>query len=737
MLTVENFVCECFGSGIPERIANIIKLIYNAIRIGVPLLLVIIGMIDMGKAITKHDESEIKKAQQLLVKKLIAGGLVFLMLSLVTLLISLVDEEHESDMGCVRCILSSERTSATPSSTTPTSTIRVDNVSFNQSDFNISVGETKEIYLSIFPEKATNKSLTFQTSNDDVADFSESIDGNGYKIVVKAKKAGTVKYTAISNSNNMAKASIMIQVQNSTTPGETVKETLTLNKVNVFAGIDKTTTITSSLSNTKWSSSDESVATVDSNTGVITGKKAGTAVITAKHDTQTASATIFVLDIDTTSSITISKGGSSKLKANILPSNDGLELKWSLVTGSEYLTIDESGSFKALKVGTAKARVTIYRASSATDSGATDIYKEVTIKIIEKATPKPTALISTNYIRIGSLATILISNVNNCNVMLENGNLSNDFFSIKAISYDANKKACLVGITGLKSVKMKTLILYLGKKLESTTPVVEVDKKITVFPDFLGKNLIASTSKGIISYDITNLYVHMVVGDRRSINCDGCEITYVNSKELRIMVDKTFNFIVQIDNSDNKVKFVNNSKYIEIEGYNVGNGVINVKSSDLISYSTVIDYMVYGNDQSKGNIVCFDHFNGQNINNLVPLKFNEAIYNGGSVSTAAIVAWGNETITLSFSLSSNALSRLKKIKGSQIECSDLIADIRVQAEIIGWTDSTKIPGLYRMQLEGGASSICSATFVRGTSLGDTCGGAKIYPDSVRLYYVKK
>ena len=100
-----DFTC----SSIPEQILNITHLIYKAIQIGVPIILIIVGMFDMGKEITQQKEDEIKKAQSLLVKKAIAAGLVFLMFSLVQLVVSVVSPDTTASgsesWACVKEIL--------------------------------------------------------------------------------------------------------------------------------------------------------------------------------------------------------------------------------------------------------------------------------------------------------------------------------------------------------------------------------------------------------------------------------------------------------------------------------------------------------------------------------------------------------------------------------------------------------------------------------------------------------
>ncbi len=97
-------ICDtAFGNtaGISSTLVSIVGLIYKAIQIGVPIILIIVGMIDMGKAITQQKEDEIKKAQTLLVKKAVAAALVFLMFSLVSLLLGIVGNNDDSTISCI------------------------------------------------------------------------------------------------------------------------------------------------------------------------------------------------------------------------------------------------------------------------------------------------------------------------------------------------------------------------------------------------------------------------------------------------------------------------------------------------------------------------------------------------------------------------------------------------------------------------------------------------------------
>ena len=101
---------DVISSGVPRQVVNIIHLVYNAVRIAVPLILILVGMFDMGRAITLQKEDEIKKAQQLLARKAVAAALVFVIVSAVGMIFSMVDNESDSanTWSCINAMLSGE-----------------------------------------------------------------------------------------------------------------------------------------------------------------------------------------------------------------------------------------------------------------------------------------------------------------------------------------------------------------------------------------------------------------------------------------------------------------------------------------------------------------------------------------------------------------------------------------------------------------------------------------------------
>ena len=128
-------------------------------------------------------------------------------------------------------------------------------------------GKSYTFKVAVNPAGAS-KAVTWKTSNKKVATVSA-------KGVVKAKKAGTVKITAISKSNKKAKVT------------KTVKVVKAIKSIKITAPTEKNITLTASAAMqfasgdiVNWKSSDANVATVDKN-GLVSAVAPGTATITA------------------------------------------------------------------------------------------------------------------------------------------------------------------------------------------------------------------------------------------------------------------------------------------------------------------------------------------------------------------------------------------------------------------------------------------------------------------------
>ena len=113
MLLATEYV-KC-GTMIPKIAAIIPKLTSTAvdiIKIVVPVLLIIFGMMDLMKGVIAQKEDEIKKAQGLFVKRLISAAIVFFVFIVVELVFNLIAGNTESNSDkiweCVNCFINND-----------------------------------------------------------------------------------------------------------------------------------------------------------------------------------------------------------------------------------------------------------------------------------------------------------------------------------------------------------------------------------------------------------------------------------------------------------------------------------------------------------------------------------------------------------------------------------------------------------------------------------------------------
>ena len=92
---------------IPAKIPELTSFAITMIQIAVPIVLVVMGSLDLFKGITAQKEDEIKKGQQMFIKRLIVGALIFFVVVIAKLLISVVaDSSSANIIECVDCFLS-------------------------------------------------------------------------------------------------------------------------------------------------------------------------------------------------------------------------------------------------------------------------------------------------------------------------------------------------------------------------------------------------------------------------------------------------------------------------------------------------------------------------------------------------------------------------------------------------------------------------------------------------------
>ena len=92
---------------ISSQVPEMISLIITLIKIIVPVLLIVFGMLDLGKPVMAQKEDEIKKAQGTFIKRLLTAALVFFVITISQVVIKLVAGSEGDDIwNCVDCFIS-------------------------------------------------------------------------------------------------------------------------------------------------------------------------------------------------------------------------------------------------------------------------------------------------------------------------------------------------------------------------------------------------------------------------------------------------------------------------------------------------------------------------------------------------------------------------------------------------------------------------------------------------------
>ena len=213
------------------------------------------------------------------------------------------------------------------------------------------VGGSGKIRYSVLPSNATNTNVTFKSLNEKVA----TVDANGVVTGVSEGNADIV----ITTEEGGFEAKCAVRVDGIDARGiERVGDktvTMGLNQTRQLQV--KITPSDTTNKNVQWTSSNNSVATVDSN-GVVTSKNSGSTIITAT--THNGLKTEFFIEVETpvtnitlnSNEINLNPGGTFKLDATVNPSNaSNKNIKW-ISANESIATVDQSGNVTADVAGT-------------------------------------------------------------------------------------------------------------------------------------------------------------------------------------------------------------------------------------------------------------------------------------------------------------------------------------------------------------------------------------------------
>lgn len=94
-------------SGDILKAMKVLSKILVLLKILAPLLIIIFGMVDFGKAVISSEEKAISKSAQSLIKRFVAGIIIFIIPTLVSALMDVIhlSEEVSSFEACTKCLL--------------------------------------------------------------------------------------------------------------------------------------------------------------------------------------------------------------------------------------------------------------------------------------------------------------------------------------------------------------------------------------------------------------------------------------------------------------------------------------------------------------------------------------------------------------------------------------------------------------------------------------------------------
>ena len=230
--------------------------------------------------------------------------------------------------------------------------VAVTGVTLNKSDLSLESGASETLTATVAPADATNKKVTWKSSDAAVA----TVDANGKVTGVKAGEATITVTTEDGGKTATCKVTVKPNL---------VSE-ITLAALAIYVGESKAITATvkpddATNKTLTWKSSDETVATVDA-TGKVTGKKIGTATITATAQDGSGvsgSCTVTVLSpvkkvTVTPATMTLGQNESYTLKATVEVFGSGTDtgVTWTS-SDTTIATVDATGKVTATdKVGT-------------------------------------------------------------------------------------------------------------------------------------------------------------------------------------------------------------------------------------------------------------------------------------------------------------------------------------------------------------------------------------------------
>lgn len=382
--------------------------------------------------------------------------------------------------------------------------IMITSVSVSENRMTFTEGDISKLKVIISPEKATNKRVSWKSSNASVV----FVDNNGE---IFANKAGSATITVTTEEGNKtATCDVIVE------PKIVVATKILLNieSLELVEGDSKILTYVveptnASNKNIKWESNDESIVSVDQN-GKITAKKAGKATIFAVNEMADINATCSVIVAPKTIPVTgislnkvmlqMVEGVSEKLIASIEPLNStNNKVVWTS-SDNEIATVDYNGKVTALKIGTTKIKATTEDGNFSSTCDIIVGEKEITVNSV-----------SLNKIELSLLegdSDKLLAEIEPSDATYKEVDWTSSDESIVSVDSYGNVTALKAGValvtaTARESGKKDACSILVEKKIVAVTSVTLNKKLLTIIKgesDYLTAEVIPSdaTNKALI-----------------------------------------------------------------------------------------------------------------------------------------------------------------------------------------------------------------------------------------------
>ena len=305
--------------------------------------------------------------------------------------------------------------------------IKVTGVSFSNTTLNLATGSSMTLKPTISPSDATNKGLTWKSSDSSIVSVSD-------KGVITGRKEGKATITVTTKDGGYT-ATITVTVKDEPVTGVKIQgnSSMVINGKQTLKAVISPSNATNK--GVTWESSDPSIATVDSK-GNVVAKAKGTVTITVTTKDGNHKATLninvkeqLVTKITISGSKKVNVGKTITLKATVSPSNaTNKGVTWSS-SDESIATVDANGKVTGKKAGKVTIKATAKDGSKVSKTYTIEVVEEkVTYTITLKEVPDPLGSITqyTYVVKANGKTTedYLYFNIGGLNVWPDSGTVA-------------------------------------------------------------------------------------------------------------------------------------------------------------------------------------------------------------------------------------------------------------------------------------------------------------------------